>query len=275
MTCRMSGPSHGSGVRPALCQAMAQLLHCGSPTSAATASAVDRSSSGIGIAGVDDALRQRVSREQHLGVLRHRGELQAQVVGDELYVCGLGGPALDAGDRDAVRIGSGLRPVEILADGEGRVVRCQHQSHDVPEALGGDGVDRRLDLRLGVLQAEAHDVLAGRGGVERRLQRGALGLCAGGQRAGSAECVVAGGELGERFGRGWASAPDVGVVGLDLVTCAGSAVRHEEHGRARVVRRVVRRSFAVPFTGPSVRGRGRPRRPARRDRWADGHRGRG
>ncbi len=48
MTVRMSGPSHGSGVRPALCQAMDQLLHGARPTSAATATAVARSSSGYG-----------------------------------------------------------------------------------------------------------------------------------------------------------------------------------------------------------------------------------
>jgi hypothetical protein len=46
MTWRMSGPIHGSGVRPALCQAIAHCDHSASPTRAATASAVARTSSG-------------------------------------------------------------------------------------------------------------------------------------------------------------------------------------------------------------------------------------
>ena len=73
--------------------------------------------------------------------------LAAQVGGDELHERGLGGPAVDAAELDAVRLGGGASPVVVLADGERGVVRRQHQADDAAEALCGDGVDGFLDLR--------------------------------------------------------------------------------------------------------------------------------
>ena len=87
-----------------------------------------------------------------------------------------GGPALDAGDGDAVGLGRGPGPVEVLADRERRVVRREHEPDDAAEALRGDGVDCGFDLRFGVLQAEADDVLARRG--MRRAQPATPSRCA-------------------------------------------------------------------------------------------------
>ena len=111
-------------------------------------------------------------------------------------------------------------------------MRCQHETHNVAEPRGGDGVDGRLDLRFGVLQAEAHLETARLRGVECVLQRVALCFGAGGEGRGSTQCVVTGSEVGQRLGCGRPTATDVGVVGLDLFPSAGSAVRHEQHGHA-------------------------------------------
>lgn len=133
---------------------------------------------------------------------REHGQLGPQVGGDELDEGRLGGPALDAADRDAVRLGRGTSPVEVLPDRERRVVRRQHQSDEVTETLGGQLIDRRLDLRFGVLQAERNVKTARCGSVERGLERGVLGLGAGRQRAGATQRLIAGREVGQLLGVG-------------------------------------------------------------------------
>ena len=77
-------------------------------------------------------------------------------------------------DVDAVRRGRGACAFEVLADRARRVVRGQHQGDDPFDALTGELVDRRLDRRVGVLEAERDGVRAGREVVERPLERVAL-----------------------------------------------------------------------------------------------------
>ena len=91
---------------------------------------------------------------------------------------------------------------------------------------GGGGV---LDLGIGVLHAERHDESPGCAFVERTLQGVALGVGDLGERRHAADGDVAGGEIGERLGRGWSAAPDVGVVRLDLARIARRPVRHQDH----------------------------------------------
>ena len=78
MTSRMSGPSHGSGVRPALCQAICQSTPSTRSSRPATASAVERSSSGYGSPVVEDPLGERVRREQHPRPVGHGFESLAR-----------------------------------------------------------------------------------------------------------------------------------------------------------------------------------------------------
>ena len=93
MTSRMSGPIHGSGVRPALCQAM---RHRATPARAATASAVSRNWSGYGSPVVEDAGREAVGGEERLDHGVGRGAARADdAVGQQVDEPGLEVPALD------------------------------------------------------------------------------------------------------------------------------------------------------------------------------------
>ena len=139
MTCRMSGPNHGSGVRPALCQASPQSCE---PDRGRDALGGRPQLRRVRVAGVEDPLGQRVGGEQHPGLAGHRRQLGPEVGGDEVDERRLGRPALDPAHGDVVRGRRGRESIEVLTDRERRVVRRQHQPDDAPEALRGQLVDR-------------------------------------------------------------------------------------------------------------------------------------
>ncbi len=108
-------------------------------------------------------------------------------------------------------------------------------------------------------------------GRELRLDRRALLLDDPRQRRAAADRAVAVQQLLEQVGRRRAAAPDVRVVGLDLVEAVGAAVGHEEDGVGghrdaplswtRSTRRA-RRSGSVPGSTPWPRLNTWPGRPA-------------
>jgi hypothetical protein len=157
---------------------------------------------------------------------------------EEVDVGRLGGPAVDRGDLDAVRLGGRAHAVVVLADRERRPVRREHQADDPAEPGRHHVGDGLFDHRRRVLQAEHHVVPAGFDGIERGLQRVALGVGARRERrehvaAGRCDGLVAGHQFGQLLVGRRATATDVGVVGEDVVAGARRAVRHEHHGGVR------------------------------------------
>ena len=116
MTCRMSGPNHGSGVRPALCQASPQL------------SRPDRGGHTLGgcpdlrrvrVVGRQDPLGEGVRGEQHARARRASSpSLLCRSLRDEIDEGRLGRPARDLVHLDVVRRGGSCEPTEVLADGD-------------------------------------------------------------------------------------------------------------------------------------------------------------
>ena len=235
----MSGPIHGSGVRPADCQAIDQSLQaeafgdslCSGPELV-----------GVRIAALEDALGQGVGGEEHPHVMTRGGanlvDPRTEIIGEKVDEGGLGRPALHAAhlDRRAGarlgRVDTGSAPGEVVADRERGEVRSEHQ----PDHQFGARLDDRsgggVDLRIGVLHPE-HDVERGRCAlVEGGLDRVALRGGPGGERRDAPDGGVPPGEIGQRLRGGWAAASDVGVVGLDLVGVARRAVRHQDHSDA-------------------------------------------
>jgi hypothetical protein len=131
---------------------------------------------GVVIAGGDDPLRERVGGEQHPCPGRHRRQPASEVVDEELDERRLGRPRLDAADGHVVRRGCLTGPPQVLTDRVGREVRGEHESDDMVEPAARQIVDRRLDHRFGVLEAEHHLVPVGLESVELALQRVALGF---------------------------------------------------------------------------------------------------
>ena len=185
---------------------------------------------GIRIAGVDDARRQRMGGEDHLGATRASGpavrrphrpgsrRAPARSAHDSTPV--LASPC----DLAALPSRSRYWPTEI-----GRVVRRQHQPDHAFEPVAGQLGHRRLDRRVGVLEPEHHAIPAGGKLVERRLQGGLLGSRAFEQWREAADRLVATGEVGQLLVAGRATTPDVGVVGEDLVGRRWRPVRHQHH----------------------------------------------
>jgi hypothetical protein len=167
----MSGPRHGSGVRPALCQASAQVFQLPSPTCSAGVGVVDQ-----------DALGQRVGGEEHLVVVGQRGRRVAHGAGQELDVGRFQVPMVDGLVDDAVGVTGLGGAALVLAHREPRVVRGQHQTDRSPDALGRERRDGVFDERRGVLLAQANNEPAGGGGIERCFDGGPLGFRALGQR---------------------------------------------------------------------------------------------
>ena len=104
------------------------------------AAAVARSSSGYGIAGVEDPLGQRVGGEQHPGVA---SGIAAEPAAHRRRRGTRRRPARSPSSRSpATAMPSARRrprqPVEVLADRERRVVRRQHQADDRVDALRGE-----------------------------------------------------------------------------------------------------------------------------------------
>ena len=133
-------------------------------------------------------------------------------------------------DVDAARRGRGACAFEVLADRSRRVVGGHHQGDDPFDAQTGELLDRRLDPRVGVLEADRHGVRVGRQDVERPLEGVALRHRALGERRYASDRLVATDEVGQLLGGRRAAAADVGVVRLDLVRRAWRAVRHQQHG---------------------------------------------
>ena len=103
MTARMSGPIHGSGVRPADCQAIDQSVALVQPEPVGHRHGGRTELVGVRVAGVDDALRQRVGGEQDVDRRArsppHRRQPLGEIVGEELDEGRLGRPTLDADHR--------------------------------------------------------------------------------------------------------------------------------------------------------------------------------
>ncbi len=154
----------------------------------------------------------------------------AHIGGEEVDERRLGGPALDRDDVDAVRRGRGACAFEVLADRSRRVVGGHHHGDDPLDAQPGEVLDRRLDLRVGVLETDRHGVRVGRQGIERSLEGVALRRRALGEWRHASDRFVATDELGQLLGGRRAAAADVGVVRLDLVRRAWGAVRHQQYG---------------------------------------------
>ncbi len=190
---------------------------------AATASAVERSSSGYGSpaamirCGSEWAVNSTRTRPPFARASRPTRAARSSARNvDERR---LDRPTLDADHRDAAPTRRRLAgPIEVLADRVRRVVRCEHQPDDRCRTRRRRVGPRRLDLRIGVLEAERHVESAGRGSIERRLQAVALGL---GElrRAGRRPRSPRSGRSRSASGLGRRRTPaaDVGVVRLDLV----------------------------------------------------------
>ncbi len=218
---------------------------------------------GIRVAGVDDALRQRVGGEQDVdrppGRRQHRGASFGEIVGEEPDEGRLGGPTLDADHRHGLA-GAGRAPGEVLADRVRGEMWCQHQADDGLGTLLDGGRRGDLDLGVGVLHAERHHEAPGIELVERTLQRVTLSLGDLGERRHAADRHVSGGEVGERLRGGRSAAPDVGVVRLDLARIARRSVRHEDDRD----RRAHARDLTIDSRCSRARNRRRP--AARPDR---------
>ena len=101
------------------------------------------------------------------------------------------------------------------------------ETDDFGDAGAGQLVDGLLDARFGVAESEADGEAARRlirelVGEHRALRLGALD-----ERAEPADRVVAPGEVGELLGARRPAAPDVGVVGSDVLMLARRSIGHE------------------------------------------------
>ena len=132
MTCRMSGPIHGSGVRPADCQRDRPVGLFGQTQPVRHGDRRRAQFVGVRVAGVDDALRQGMGGEQHPhvapGVCPHRRSPFGEVGGEEVDERRLGRPAVDADHRGLA--GAVTASFQVLADRVRRVVRREHQPDD-------------------------------------------------------------------------------------------------------------------------------------------------
>ena len=141
MTSRMSGPRHGSGVAPALCQPMRQP---GPPSRAVDAAvrpigggrlAEARSSSGYGSSASTRSGR-RVGGEEHLGARRAApARPSATAAARNVRYAGEVVPALDADGRARpASAAASADPGLVLADAEPGVVRGQDEADDGADA---------------------------------------------------------------------------------------------------------------------------------------------
>ena len=172
-TARTSGPSHGSGVRPADCHANAPAAH-GAGRPARRRLGVAASSSGYG-SPASRIRRQGVGGEDDLGVRPAVGQPGAARRRPGTRRTPARWPTTRCRRTAARRSAAAAPPAEVLADRQRRSSGGQHETDD---ALDAGRRERRpgLDLRVGVLEAETDGEGARRPLVERGLQPVALAL---------------------------------------------------------------------------------------------------
>ena len=226
----MSGPSHGSPVRPALWKAKSYVAR---PRRPATSAAVPASSSGYGVALGDDARRQAVGGEHDAdaGRVREAIERLRGGRGQRVDEARLVVPGVDEGDGGRGIAQAGQRGVDraAVAGGVGRALRRERDRDEALHAVRGHLLDDRPDPRRDVAHPGVDGDRPAAPG-ELRLHRRALQLDDPREGRAAADRPVASQQLLEQVGRRRAAAADVGVVGLHLVEPVGAAVGHEQDG---------------------------------------------
>ena len=259
MTARMSGPSHGSGVRPGR-------LPGDAPVSRREPGLVGHRGRGgaqlcgVGIARGQDPLGKAVGGEQRLVRAGRAASCGAHGGGQEVDVGRLQVPAAHAAHGDAGPLAGRLGPLEVLADGEGRVVGREDQARRCARTPASrQRLDAVLDARRGVLQPERDVEAAGLARLQRALERSAAApRCAG---------PGARGRRSPRSGRPGRPAAPASAGGPRGCRCStarsrrarGRAVGHQEDAGAGGAGAAHRRSPRGPWRPPAPGRRGRSR----------------
>ena len=131
---------------------------------------------GVRVSRSEDALGERVRREQDGGALGQRGERALHLGTEKAHVGGIACPRIDGSHVAAGGLERRAQAVLVLADRERRVVRGEDETDDRADPAGGHFGCSLLDHRVRMLEAEHHFEPAGLTGLEGSRKGGALRL---------------------------------------------------------------------------------------------------